>query len=282
MLKTILPSFARKNHVFVEVVALLQQFPDLDKMLSGLTSNPKKITQKTARVGIDTLIYLKQTLRTAPLLANALEEFDSAPITNVPDKLSLMSTIMSNLREPALSEIENKILSHITESTTYSKSAHEMRHQECFAFKTGIHGLLDVSRKTFLQTVEELYFVSITHHLSFCIPKLIILQLADRYSLEFGVPIKVAHSTSRGYFLSVPATLDPLPPGFTQAVLYKRTISCSTEEFSSLSDRAGEAITQALTLTHELIQSLLSEIRESINSLFTVTDSVVMSTTQFH
>jgi hypothetical protein len=40
----------------------------------------------------------------------------------------------------------------------------------------------------------------------------------------------VQQSATRGYFLSVPATLDPLPAGFTQAVLHARTISCSTEE----------------------------------------------------
>ena len=89
------------------------------------------------------------------------------------------------------------------------------------------------------------------------------------------MPIKVSHSSSRGYYLSVPATLDPLPVGFTQAVLNRRTISCSTEEFNSLADRANEAITQALTLTHELIQALLADIRESIDYLFALTDSVV-------
>ena len=85
----------------------------------------------------------------------------------------------------------------------------------------------------------------------------------------------VAHSSLRGYYLIVPNALDPLPPEFTQAVLNRRTISCSTEEFSSLSNRAALAITQALTLTHELIQSLLEDIRTRIDSLFTLTDSVV-------
>ena len=101
------------------------------------------------------------------------------------------------------------------------------------------------------------------------------MQLAENYSMQFGTAIKVSHSTSRGYFLSVPAGLDPLPALFTQAVLNKRTISCSTEEFDSLSHRAQEAITQALTLTHELIQTLLGEIRDTIDCLFTLTDSVV-------
>lgn len=55
------------------------------------------------------------------------------------------------------------------------------------------------------------------------------------------------------------------------------TAACSTEEFNSLSDRATEAITSALTITHELIQSLLAQVRESISCLFTLTDSLVSS-----
>ena len=34
-----------------------------------------------------------------------------------------------------------------------------MRHQECFAVKAGTNGLLDVSRKTFLQSVEDIHMV---------------------------------------------------------------------------------------------------------------------------
>lgn len=60
----------------------------------------------------------------------------------------------------------------ITESTTYSKvklaifklfdakqSAQEMRHQECFALRSGMNGLLDVARTTFLQCVEDIHKV---------------------------------------------------------------------------------------------------------------------------
>lgn len=157
---------------------MLQEFPDLDKMLSGLTTQPKNVTSKTARVGIDTLIYLKQTLRTTPALAEALKGIntiipshsattaDALPITATESASSttlshpLISAIISNLTDDALSKMEDSILTAITESTAFSKSAHEMRHQECFALRTGIHGLLDVARKTFLQTVEDLYRVS--------------------------------------------------------------------------------------------------------------------------
>ena len=46
--------------------------------------------------------------------------------------------------------------------------------------------------------------------------------------MEFGVPIKVNHNSSRGYYLLVPSSLNPLPPGFTQAVLNKKSIGGSS------------------------------------------------------
>jgi len=75
----------------------------------------------------------------------------------------LVGAIEHNLRDPSLQAMETSILQMVTESTSYSKSVHEMRHQECFALRAGIHGLLDVSRKTYLQTVEDLYKVLNTY-----------------------------------------------------------------------------------------------------------------------
>lgn len=126
-------------------------------MLSGLTMVPKKVTKKNTRVGIDTLIFLKQALHLAPSLASVLLGMKDR-VDNVA-ALSLIETLAQNFGNPVLHRLLEKIGCIMTESTSYSKSAHEMRNQECFALKTGINGLLDVSRKTFLQAVEDLYRV---------------------------------------------------------------------------------------------------------------------------
>lgn len=85
----------------------------------------------------------------------------------------------------------------------------------------------------------------------------------------------MSHSSSRGYFLSVPSALDPLPALFTQAVLQRKGVCCSSEEFNCLADRADEAIGQSLVLTNTLIQQLLLDIRQHLDSLFALTDSIV-------
>jgi DNA mismatch repair protein MSH4 len=67
-----------------------------------------------------------------------------------------------------------------------------MRHQECFAVQPDINGMLDVARKTFLQSVEDIY------------------ELADAYTQEFPeAPATVKATTSRGYHLQVIAHTVP-------------------------------------------------------------------------
>ena len=72
-------SLIGNNKVFTSLVSLLKAFPDLDKMLGGLTvAKPKQVTVKTARQGIDTLIFLRQALKTSHSTAEALEGLLSA------------------------------------------------------------------------------------------------------------------------------------------------------------------------------------------------------------
>lgn len=47
-------------------------------------------------------------------------------------------------------------------------------------------------------------------------------------------------------------------------------------ELSSLSDRANEAITQSLFLTHDIIQEQMEKIRANMESLFLLTDSIAL------
>ena len=259
-------SLIGNNKVFTSLVALLKAFPDLDKMLGGLTvAKPKQVTVKNARQGIDTLIFLRQALKTSHSTAEVLDgllpvDDHAAGATTAVDQL--VRALIRNLRAvpgQPLDQLGQAIDDTFTESTSFSKNSLEMRHQESFAIRAGRHGLLDVSRKTFLQCVEDIY------------------SAAETYSKELGgVSVKVSNNATRGYYLSVPSTLDPLPAGFTQAVLNARSISCSTEEISSLSDRAAEALASALTITHQLLQELMEQARQHMEHLFALTDSVAL------
>lgn len=148
---------------FGEIADVLQTYPDLDRMLTGLTAVPKQLTLTTARCGINTLLFVKETLRASKLLAAAVSELTVAQ----PD--ALLSSIAGNLCNTDLEDMEVAISRLICEGNALSKSQQEMRHQECFAISSGVDGMLDVARKTYLQTVEEIYQV-MTDHCSSYIP----------------------------------------------------------------------------------------------------------------
>lgn len=99
-----------------------------------------------------------------------------------------------------------------------------------------MNSFLDLARSTFLQCVEDVY------------------ALAQSYADQITADVRVSHSVSRGYFLQVACTEAELPAFFVQAVQNRRTISCTTPELASLSDRATEAINTALQVTDDLIQ----------------------------
>jgi DNA mismatch repair protein MSH4 len=261
----VVQSILDNSSICGEICDTLKSFPDIDRCLSGFTTIAKQVNQKAARQSIDTLIFLREILRLAPKLSDFIERLSGrrdGPREIVNDNggsslsLSLFDILQTSLKHPCFPSIEKLLDETLTESTSYSKSTHEMRHQECFALRSD-SGLLDVARSSFIQCVEDIY------------------SSAASLSEDLGVTIKVVHTASRGYHLSIPIEAQPLPILFTQAVANKRSIMCSTEDITSLSDRATESICSALVITHNLLQDVTSKIRDiGLEALFALADSV--------
>lgn len=85
----------KNNGIFNEVVEVVGRFPDLDKMLSGLCATPKTCTARTARIGIDTLIFVKHAIKTADALASALGYSQGSSGTQ--QMIPLLAAFLSNL-----------------------------------------------------------------------------------------------------------------------------------------------------------------------------------------
>ena len=138
-----------------------------------------------------------------------------SPATERHFRHQLLRAILIAMKQPALSRVLDAVTGIFTESTTYSKNSHAMRHQECFALKPNTDGMMDVLRKAFLANVDDIY------------------RLADEYAETYDINVQVKETTSRGYYLSVSADLGlELPQIFIQPVKNGRFIYCTTEEVS--------------------------------------------------
>jgi DNA mismatch repair protein MSH4 len=127
----------------------------------------------------------------------------------------LLRAILITMKHSALPNIMNAVLDIFTESTTFSRNTHAMRHQECFALKPKTDGMMDVIRKAFLANVDDIY------------------RLADEYAESFGMKVAVKETSNRGYYLAIPEEFAAdLPQNFIQPVKSGKFIYCTTEEVS--------------------------------------------------
>ena len=196
-----------------------------------------------------------------------------------PNQPDLIDAISTNLLPPCAENVLNEITSVLTQSTSFSKNSLAAQHQECFAVSVGVDGLLDVARKTYLQTVEEIYAeaenLAITHSCAVKVCKLSFEMMTQKSTraklLHF---IKVHYTQARGYHLKLPGTLASLPDGgeendaFIQCVKSNKYIACTTAQVASLSDRAQEAIQEALNITDNITQALLEWLQGFLPDLF--------------
>ncbi len=269
--------FLSHEEVFEALCMYLSGMPDLDRLLGGLVAVPRAVNTETAGQGVATVLGLRHALKLVEPLSIILEgglssseaamqmrneraqDENSVKASLLPG-CSLITAILDNIRAPQLKIIERDVIGPIiTDSSKYSKGSSSLKNQECFAVKSGIDGMLDLARHTYSQCVQDIH------------------QLAETYAKEYpeAAP-RIQMSATRGYFLQLPSNITTLPNIFIQYIKNVKTISCTTVEVSNLSDRAREALNEALILTNGIIQGVLSKIREDMDSLFAMVESIAL------
>ena len=222
----------------------------LEDQMDSLESDSRGIGNDTA----------SQSGTSTPLTVNAslLIGLGNGPPSSVPmERHHLLQSIIRAMRHPALAEVLQSVSDIFTESTTFSRSQHAMRHQECFALKSSEDGMVEVLRKAFLANVDDIY------------------KKADEYAETYGFYVTVRYSTNRGYYLSLPAdAASTLPPIFMQPAKSASVINCTTEEVTSLNTRALDNVSDLLLMTNDQIKEVLAFARSKYDALASMSDAV--------
>ena len=259
------------------------------------------VTERMASRGISALVCIKTTLSALPAFTTALVDQLSQlladtgggsdgngggddgmtavtgrsslliglgggpPSTQAPKRHHLLQAIIFAMQQPALKNVLDAITDIFTESTTFTRNSHAMRHQECFALKSTSgtedsgDDMMDVLRKAFLQNVDDIH------------------AKADDYAESHGVHVTVKYSTARGYYLSLPAEMAPtLPTIFIQPTKSGNSIHCTTEEVHSLNIRASDNVQDLLIMTYERIQKVLDFARSNYDALASLSDAIAL------
>lgn len=146
----------RNAQIYNQLSQILPSFPDLDRCLNALVTIPKQTNAKIAGIAIDSLIMLKTSIRLSFQIGSIIDSF----LSKVDDSeacFTLMNILSSNFKHEDLKFTSDLIDAYISDTSTFTKNSYEMKQNECFALKSGINAKLDVSRITYLDSVEQIY-----------------------------------------------------------------------------------------------------------------------------
>lgn len=95
---------------------------------------------------IHQLLSLKKTLELVPTLRDCLASLQSG----------LLADYAAKLCDPRFEMLLVDITGILHPDATLQKGALDMKIQKCFAVKPGLDGLLDVARRTYSETMEDI------------------------------------------------------------------------------------------------------------------------------
>ncbi|KAH9158904.1 hypothetical protein LEN26_002646 [Aphanomyces euteiches] len=239
---------------YLDITEILPDFPDLEQLMSQLVVIPKTVSQCVFEQAITSIIALKTTLEATPKLRTRLSCLNK----QLTQKSNLLRSLIESLDQNDFGQILISIEKVIDHSANWTKSARDMKIQGGFAVKSGIDGKLDVMRSTLVDTIGTM-----EHKIS-------------EYQEKFGFTIKLHFSVSRGYHLNIPNSGQVLPSCFEERVKYKRSIACTTKEFSSLNSRAFECLQDIYKLSFGVVQALLDEVRPHASVLYSMVENIAV------
>ncbi|KAE9978713.1 hypothetical protein BLS_000367 [Venturia inaequalis] len=174
---------------------------------------------------------------------------------------SLMSGIRENCSPQNTDPIFELINEVINDDTQFAKGPLELRNQRIYAVKSGAHGLLDVARQTYKESVEDAY------------------RMVEELGTTHNLPLELKFEQARQFYMRVPAQeLEdrPLPAEFIHCFKKKNTIECQTLGLVKLNQKITDCHIEVLEMSNNVVQKLTEEIRTRMYALFKACESIAL------
>lgn len=240
-LESVTELISQENMLFA-IKNVLKKFPDLDKLFASFLNPESNISQELM---INNILSLKSTLLLCSELLNCLEPSESPLIVQVSDILK-----HENIGTAIL--LINKL---IHEDCRLAKRSIDVAHQRANAVKSGVNGLLDVSRnvrETILEQVNE---------------------YVQNISVENGAVVDYRYDKSRGFFLKIKCTAFD-NPDFINIIKKKNGIECTTIDLLKQSSRLSGIMAEINNISSIIILELYEQSCENTPIFFMIAEAI--------
>ncbi|KAI9220080.1 muts domain V-domain-containing protein [Blastocladiella britannica] len=260
------------NDVMETIAAALKSFPDVGRLVSALVREPSKMTPKSSELKLQLVLDIRRLLSMVPDLQASLAPCNSQLLRGAAD-------ILADLALNSLSAKLHETLDEHLDSMPNTPSGTVQRR--AFAVRSGIHGMLDVARRTYQETEGDIY------------------QLINDYSSQFDFAIKPIQTSTE--MITLESRLDPgmeLPDVFVNRVVRHNKVRFTTLEIMKLNQRLKESQAEIylmsdlydLNLRFEsltgsilfdgidprIIQTLMQDLRSNNGTFYRVAEAVAL------
>jgi DNA mismatch repair protein MSH4 len=244
--------------MFFGLETILKRFLDMDHLISLLVQLPKQENVKSAENKITLVISIKHCLELVETLKDTISSSQNP----------LLKTFHEMLTDNRFGNLLTKVQEVIHEDAHYQKGSLNMRAQKCFAVKPKLNGYLDVARRTYSETIDD------------------IVELVAQLGEKEELPLKTSYNSSRGFYIQIPImangkkgetlNIEDLPQIFIKSVKAKSTINCTTADLIKMNDRCTESLNEIYLMTNIVITELMDELRGQIGCLYKLSECIAM------
>ncbi|KAJ6235667.1 muts protein [Anaeramoeba flamelloides] len=239
-----------KNEFFSKKLrGLIKKIGDFDLLVLFLSVMPKDFTLKKVKESIQNLITLKINIELIREIVKILKSFSS--------NCRFIKQLIINFSHPKLEEIYQLLLKVFVKDITISRKTSEIRNQIVYGIKNGISTFLDLTKKTYTETLEDL--------------NSLFQDIKQKYKIA---GMKIQHNKIIGYYISIPINIEELPKEFIHVTRYNKRWHCSTTLLSSLNERIDQSFSEILSLEKDIVLKSIQKIRKKISILHLVSDNL--------
>ncbi|KYR01202.1 hypothetical protein DLAC_02319 [Tieghemostelium lacteum] len=243
----------KNERSFFSLLPMLSKIPDIDRILLAFCqTKSKKVTLKKIEQYISNLISLKSVFEILPKI--------SSVISNIQN--SLIKSISQNLSNRCIQDLMRETAKYLCDDKSTPQQKGKLPHNVKIVhyIRTGINGYLDVCKKTYQETLND------------------INNLTSYYSSQYKLDqLKLMYSATKGYYYQLPCkntSLFHLPKIFTRDEIKNQKCTFTSEELLSLSRRNKEVFEEIILLSCQSIETLIDQYRHNISALFNISESL--------
>ncbi|KAI9294068.1 hypothetical protein K502DRAFT_350361 [Neoconidiobolus thromboides FSU 785] len=246
---------------------ILNQIPDIDLIASMIIKIDSTISIKVFERNIQCIILTKRMCQQLNDLTSIIND-----LTN-----PIFISIYKLISHEKVNEIMDYLNKYINEDININSDKFNSKNIKCFIIKPGLNGLLDVARKAYVETSEDIIELVKKYEGKNKIPttNIILINIKEEYNLSF----KIKPASIYGFELTLNSEEiegKELPAIFVKIKRKGNVFHLKTLDLIKLNDRHKDAQDEIFLMSKEIVFQMIVYLQSELGFIHKLSESIAI------